>query len=82
VANVARAQRGDIILLHANRQSSAIALPLIINMLRAKGLEPVGLSTLLASGQPVVTNHAAARRRRSTRTRPPATPIPKRLASP
>jgi peptidoglycan/xylan/chitin deacetylase (PgdA/CDA1 family) len=81
VANVACAQRGDIILLHANRQSSAGALPLMITMLRAKGLEPVGLSTLLASGQPVVTNHPADMRRLYTCTRPPAKPVPKRPAS-
>ena len=81
VANVACAQRGDIILMHANRQSSAVAVPLIITMLRAKGLEPVGLSTLLASGQPVDSSHPAAMRRLYTCTRPPAKRVPKRPAS-
>ena len=55
VANVACARPGDIILMHANRRSSAVALPLIITLLRANGLEPVHLSTLLASGTPVST---------------------------
>ncbi len=77
VANVACARQGDIILLHANRQSSAVALPMIIRMLRSKGLEPVGISTLLASGQPVYTTHPSDMRRLYTCTRPPV-----RLASP
>ena len=46
-----------------------------------KGLEPVGISTLLASGQPVVTNHPSAMRHLYTCTRPPAKLVPKRRAS-
>jgi peptidoglycan/xylan/chitin deacetylase (PgdA/CDA1 family) len=61
VAQAARAQAGDIILLHANRRSSAVALPLIITRLRAKGLEPVLLSTLLTSGTPVSVRRPPAR---------------------
>ena len=53
VASVAGARPGDIILMHANRRSSADALPLIIASLRDRGLEPVTLNTLLTSGQPV-----------------------------
>jgi peptidoglycan/xylan/chitin deacetylase (PgdA/CDA1 family) len=81
VANVACAQRGDIILMHANRQSSAAALPLIINMLRAKGLEPVGISTLLASGQPVDSSQPADMRRLHACVRPPGKLVPKPPAS-
>ncbi len=47
---------GDIILMHANRRSSAAALPLILQKLHAKGLQPVTLSTLIASGKPVTAN--------------------------
>ena len=43
--------------MHANRNSSADALPLIIDMLRKKGLQPVTLSTLLASGKPVYSSN-------------------------
>jgi peptidoglycan/xylan/chitin deacetylase (PgdA/CDA1 family) len=38
VATAARARVGDIILLHVNRPSSAVALPQMIKLLRAKGL--------------------------------------------
>ena len=81
VANVACAQRGDIILLHANRQSSAVALPLIINMLRARGLEPVAISTLLASGQPVDSSHPSDMRRLYACAHSPARLVPKHPAS-
>jgi peptidoglycan/xylan/chitin deacetylase (PgdA/CDA1 family) len=81
VANVACAQRGDIILMHANRQSTAAALPLIINMLRARGLEPVAISTLLASGQPVDTSHPSGMRHPYACTRLPAKLAPKRPAA-
>ncbi len=57
LADVACARAGDIILMHANRNSSADALPLIIDMLRKKGLQPVILSTLLASGKPVYSTN-------------------------
>jgi peptidoglycan/xylan/chitin deacetylase (PgdA/CDA1 family) len=81
VAQAARAQAGDIILLHANRQSSAVALPQIIQRLRAKGLEPVLLSTLLASGTPVYATHPPVRRQHA-----PAgmsrRPVPPSRASP
>jgi peptidoglycan/xylan/chitin deacetylase (PgdA/CDA1 family) len=60
LANVACAQPGDIILMHANCQRSAEVLPLIIERLRANGLEPVTLSTLLASGQPMTTTNPKA----------------------
>lgn len=66
LANVACAGPGDIILMHANRRSSAAALPLIIQMLRGKGLEPVGLSKLLASGTPVYSYSPADMRRLAT----------------
>jgi hypothetical protein len=59
LADAACARPGDIILMHANRNSSAQALPLILDMLRQKGLTPVGISTLLASGQPVYTTNPA-----------------------
>lgn len=52
LANVSKAAPGDIILTHANRLSSAQAMPLIIQMLRKKGLQLVSLSVLIASGQP------------------------------
>jgi hypothetical protein len=39
-------------LLHANHPASAEALSLIIELVRQKGLEPVTISTLMASGQP------------------------------
>lgn len=59
VANVACAQPGDIILLHANRRSSAAALPLILAALQQKGLQPVALSTLLGHGEPVYSTNPA-----------------------
>ena len=62
VANAVRARAGDIILLHANRRSSAVALPLIIQRLRASGLEPVLLATLLASGTAVEVPKPTMRR--------------------
>jgi peptidoglycan/xylan/chitin deacetylase (PgdA/CDA1 family) len=68
VANAARARPGDIILLHANRTSSAVALPRIITLLRAKGLTPVLLSTLLASGTPVYVTRPSYRRPVATPT--------------
>ena len=71
VARASRAQAGDIILMHANRTSSADALPLIIKMVRAKGLTPVLLSTLLASGTPV--NVARSSTSGPTVPAPPAT---------
>jgi peptidoglycan/xylan/chitin deacetylase (PgdA/CDA1 family) len=71
VANVACARPGDIILMHANRESSAAALPLIVQMLRQKGLEPVSISTLLASGKPVYTTRPSDMKRLYTCVRPP-----------
>lgn len=76
VANVACARPGDIILMHANRRSSAAALPLIIRMLRAKGLEPVNISTLLASGRPVYTTRPSDMKHLYTCVRPPVMPKP------
>ena len=57
LANLSCLQRGDIILMHANRQRSAEMLSVLIGQLRAKGLEPVTLHTLLSSGEPVVMQH-------------------------
>lgn len=76
VADVACARPGDIILMHANRNSSAVALPMILNLLRSKGLQPVWLSTLFASGKPVDTTRPADMRRLYTCGRPPAQPKP------
>ncbi|GAC1518783.1 MAG: hypothetical protein NVS2B7_39940 [Herpetosiphon sp.] len=70
LANVACAVPGDIILTHANRRTSAEALPMIIRMLRAKGLEPVTLSTLLASGTPAYSSNPADMRRLYTCSHP------------
>ncbi len=61
VAQTAHAQPGDILLMHANRAVSAEALPRIIEHLRARGLEPVTLSTLLASGTPVLVDEQTDR---------------------
>ncbi len=63
LADVACAGPGDIILTHANRRSTAAAMPQIIAMLRARGLEPVTLSTLLASGSPAYSYNPADMRR-------------------
>ncbi|MBA3948279.1 MAG: polysaccharide deacetylase family protein [Herpetosiphonaceae bacterium] len=63
LADVACAGPGDIILTHANRRSTAAAMPKIIAMLRAKGLEPVTLSTLLANGTPAYSYNPADMRR-------------------
>ena len=57
LANLSCVQPGDIILMHANRQRSAELLPVLVAQLRAKGLEPVTLGTLLASGEPVIMQH-------------------------
>jgi len=61
VAQTEHAQAGDIILMHSNRTVSAEALPRIIEHLRARGLEPVTLSTLLGSGTPVLVDDEADR---------------------
>jgi peptidoglycan/xylan/chitin deacetylase (PgdA/CDA1 family) len=61
VAQTAHAQPGDILLMHANRAVSAEALPRIIEHLRARGLEPVTLSTVLASGTPVLVDEQTDR---------------------
>lgn len=57
LSNIACAEADDIILMHANRQLSADALPLMIEQLREAGLEPVTFSTLLESGEPVLMEH-------------------------
>ncbi len=57
LANLSCVQPGDILLMHANRQRSAELLPVLVAQLRAKGLEPVTLRTLLTSGEPVIMHH-------------------------
>jgi peptidoglycan-N-acetylglucosamine deacetylase len=54
VAAADHAQRGAIIIMHANGRGwkTAQALPTIVQHLRRRGLEPVTLGKLLASGQP------------------------------
>jgi peptidoglycan/xylan/chitin deacetylase (PgdA/CDA1 family) len=76
LANVACAGSGDIILMHANRRSSAAALPLVIKLLRQKGLQFVDISTLLASGRPVYSDNPADMRRRYTCRMPQKTAPP------
>ena len=66
VADTACVAQGDIVLMHANRRSSAQALPLIIALVRSKGLEPVSLSTLLASGTPVDSYNPSDMKRLAT----------------
>lgn len=50
--NVAKAKKGDIILLHASdsAKQTAKALPLLIQDLRSKGLKFVSLSEMVANG--------------------------------
>lgn len=52
VENVKKADKGDIILLHASdaAKQTANALPQILAELRAKGLKPVSVSEMIANG--------------------------------
>ncbi len=63
VNNVGCVQPGDIILMHANRKSSADALPVIIDLVRSRGLEPVSISKLLSSGKPVYSSNPSDMKR-------------------
>ena len=53
VKNVVKpAKPGSIILMHETNDNTVLALPKILDGLRAKGLHPVTLSQLLADGHP------------------------------
>lgn len=54
VANVSKAKKGDIILLHASdsAKQTAVALPLIISSLKDRNLEIIPLSQMISDAEP------------------------------